>query len=43
MGRELGPNALDNYLENKTVIVRRAAGTIPWFNLQLFKLILNKK
>lgn len=30
VGRELGPNSVNNYLENKTVIVAAEEGTIPW-------------
>jgi aldehyde dehydrogenase (NAD+) len=29
IGRELGEPALKNYLENKTVIVKRSADTLP--------------
>ena len=29
IGRELGPKGLDNYLENKTVIISRPAGSLP--------------
>ena len=29
LGRELGPKGLDNYLEDKTVIISRPAGSLP--------------
>lgn len=29
LGRELGAAGLNNYLETKTVVVKRAAGTLP--------------
>jgi len=28
IGRELGPHGLDNYLENKTIIVAKAEGSL---------------
>lgn len=30
IGRELGPGSVNNYLENKTVIVARDEETLPW-------------
>jgi len=29
LGRELGANGLDNYLENKTIVIRRDPKTLP--------------
>lgn len=29
LGRELGPGSVDNYLETKTIIVKREPGTLP--------------
>jgi len=39
LGRELGPNGLDNYLENKTVIVKRSDDSLPW-NISLIILYM---